>query len=107
MSAVPGAGGAAVAGEECASVSSPQTSGAREWGWQSGPDAHAFDGRDSAEAEEEEEEDDDDDEDEEEEDLPAVNADGSTSMRVEESELAKALDSGGWRVVGRRVLRPL
>jgi hypothetical protein len=105
MSAVPGAGGAAVAGEERASVSSPQTSGAREWGWQSGPDAHAFD--DSAEAEEEEEDDDDDDdEDDDEEDLPAVNADGSTSMRVEESELAKALDSGGWRVVGRRFLLP-
>jgi hypothetical protein len=105
MSAVPGAGGAAVAGEERASVSSPQTSGAREWGWQSGPDAHAFD--DSAEAEEEEEDDDDDDDDDDdEEDLPAVNADGSTSMRVEESELAKALDSGGWRVVGRRFLLP-
>ena len=107
MSAVPGAGGAAVAGEERASVSSPQTSGAREWGWQSSPDAHAFDGRDSAEEEgegDEEEEDEDDDDDEE--DLPAVNADGSTSMRVEESELAKALDSGGWHVLGRRVLLP-
>jgi len=106
MSAVPGAGGAAVAGEGRASVSSPQTSGAREWGWQSGPDAHAFDGRDSAEAEEDEEEEEEDDDDDD-DDLPAVNADGSTSMRVEESELAKALDSGGWRVVGRRVLLPL